>query len=106
MTSATGLAVKRKACGLNHKKSQRESSWSDGSVCPSLQGVSWSCGSIYSSLRGVFLVLQFSMPSLQAVFVVLRFNIPVIAGIVLGSMVEYALFTWNVRGLEVQHAHQ
>jgi hypothetical protein len=31
--------------------------------------------------------------------------IPVVAGIVLGSVVQYALFTWNVRGLEVQHAH-
>jgi len=106
MTSATGLAVKRRACGLNHKKSQRESSWSDGSVCPSLKGASWSCGSIYPSLRGVFLVLHFSMSSLQAVFVVLRFSIPVTAGIVLGSEVESALFTWNVRGLEVQHTHQ
>jgi len=106
MTSATGLVVKRKACGLNHKKSQRESSWSDGSVCPSLKESSWSCGSIYSSLRGVFLVVQFSMSSLQALFVVLRFSIPVTAGIVLGFVAEYALFTWNVRGLEVQHTHQ
>ena len=36
---------------------------------------------------------------------VLRLNIPVVAVNVLGSAVEYALFTWNVRGLEVQHAH-
>ena len=105
MTSATGLAVTRKACGLNHKKTQRESSWSDGSVCPSLKGMSWWGGSIYPSLRGVFLVLWLSMPSLRGMFVVLRFSIPVVAGIVLGSVVEYSLFTWNVRGLEFRHAH-